>query len=504
MKKLSLLLFGLLFLLFACSEKDSPQDNNTKDEEPVADEISWSGNTQYNTYINNGLINNAADPGVFRDDDGVYYLYHTGKGFKVYSSLDLVNWTYIGKVMPNYAWADEGFWAPEVFKKDNLYYLTYTAKVSGLNMEIGLAVSSSPEGPFVDLANHSFHKNANGYAIIDSHFLFDDDGKVYLYYDGTIDPNAAKISRQIRVIEVKSDLSGTIGEPVGLAQPEQEWEFSPTADQYWNEGTWTFKRNNTYYLMYSANCYCNKKYSVGYATSNSPKGPFVKCADNPILNYTPQPEAVSGPGHHSVVMSPDDEEIIIIYHSHMDIVAGGGERMINIDRMGFRDDGSIYVNGPTITPQLYPSSKTEKYVSIEQNATISSTYTKSGYKTSYLKDGAFSLYYHLSRYEWVSDYSGDEVSIDFKWNEKQRIREIWLYNSIKDNRKAAKARFVFGDDSEVENIVMKNIPGEATIIHLDNIVKTDSFRLYLKTGSSYNEIAISEVRIFSDEVPLTN
>jgi hypothetical protein len=50
-------------------------------------------------------------------------------------------------------------------------------------------------------------------------------------------------------------------------------------------------------------------------------------------------------------------ELFIVYHIHTDPQNPSGDRQVCIDRMGFREDGSLYVTGPTQTPQLIPSSK---------------------------------------------------------------------------------------------------------------------------------------------------
>jgi len=36
-------------------------------------------------------------------------------------------------------------------------------------------------------------------------------------------------------------------------------------------------------MMYSANFFGGKNYAVGYATSKSPLGPFIKAGNNPVL-----------------------------------------------------------------------------------------------------------------------------------------------------------------------------------------------------------------------------
>ena len=44
------------------------------------------------------------------------------------------------------------------------------------------------------------------------------------------------------------------------------------------------KHKGTYYLMYSGTGADSPNYGIGYATSKSPTGPFVKYAGNPIAH----------------------------------------------------------------------------------------------------------------------------------------------------------------------------------------------------------------------------
>lgn len=78
-----------------------------------------------------------ADPTIFRDTDGTYYLYGTGaqsdKGFYVYLSKDLKEWSGpVGKengfcLTSNTSFGTTGFWAPQVAKRGDTYYMFYTA-----------------------------------------------------------------------------------------------------------------------------------------------------------------------------------------------------------------------------------------------------------------------------------------------------------------------------------------------------------------------------------------
>jgi beta-xylosidase len=115
------------------------------------------------------------------------------------------------------------------------------------------------------------------------------------------------------------------------------------------------KHGSTYFLMYSAGGpYTSPNYAIGYATASSPLGPWTKHAQ-PLLQRTAD---VSGPGHHSIVASPDGKELFCVYHTQT-WLAGGHGRQLAIDRFRFVDDGGgrprLEVAGPTRAPQRLPS-----------------------------------------------------------------------------------------------------------------------------------------------------
>jgi len=143
-------------------------------------------------------------------------------------------------------------------------------------------------------------------------------------------------------------------EPVLCLYPSQEWEGINSMWARSNEGMTVFKNDNIYYMTYSANHYQDPNYGIGFATSHKPLGMWNKSKENPILKND-IPDGVSGPGHNSIIKSPDNKEWFIIYHSHASTTNPGHLRILNIDRMLFMEDSNIKVVGPTRTPQLYPS-----------------------------------------------------------------------------------------------------------------------------------------------------
>lgn len=342
------------------------------------------GNQPKVTY-QNPLNVKFGDPYVLLASDGRYYMYGTGgvkDGFGCYVSDDLVNWEYKGAVYKGNtpeSWAVSSFWAPEVYEKDGKFYMFFSAdwRVNPdkelENFLIGVAVSDSPTGPFVEMSDRPLFDP--GYPIIDANVFFDDDGRCYLYfsrccYKHPVESEIADWARKegmfdeieeswVYGIEITPDFTGVIGEPVLLLRPpvamddkQAEWESrsvtSGEVNRRWTEGSFLIKRDGTYYMMYSANFFGGENYAVGYATSASPLGPFVKSPDNPVLEKnTSEGGIVTGVGHNSITWSRDGKQLYCVYHGRTE--ATGKERVVFIDKMEIKD-GVLKVEGPTTDP----------------------------------------------------------------------------------------------------------------------------------------------------------
>lgn len=259
------------------------------------------------------------DPFVLSASDGKYYMYGTGgveKGFAAYSSDNLVDWHFEGEVysgnQPN-SWTEKNYWAPEVYEIDSKYYMFFSAdwKVNPTNelenFRIGVAVSESPTGPFIEVSDKPLFDP--GYPIIDANILKHND-KTYLYYSRCcykhpVESEIADWAREKEMfdeieeswvygVEISNDFKEVIGEPVLLLQPpysmsdsQTEWESrsvtSGEVNRRWTEGSFAFEHDGKIYMMYSANYFGGEHYAVGYAVSDNPLGPFVKASNNPVL-----------------------------------------------------------------------------------------------------------------------------------------------------------------------------------------------------------------------------
>ncbi len=241
-----------------------------------------------------------ADPFILLHN-GTYYAYGTASadGIEVYQSQDMKLWKKEKALALNKSnsWGDRWFWAPEVYyvESKNKFYMYYS-----VDEHIAVATSDSPIGPFVQAIKEPMLSDK----AIDNSLLIDDDGQAYLYF--TRFNNGSRIWVAKLYDDMVTINQSTMKECFGVSQ---NWE---TARGTINEAPQAIKHNDVYYLTYSANNYESEFYGVGYATSNSPTGPWVKYENNPILQ---KPKDLEGVGH-SGIFKDTAGNLKIVYHAH--------------------------------------------------------------------------------------------------------------------------------------------------------------------------------------------
>lgn len=250
-----------------------------------------------------------ADPAIFCDK-GTYYLYGTGgdsdTGFLVYTSEDLKKWKGPSGVSDGYAlkkgdtYGSTGFWAPQIFRYKNKYYMAYTA-----DEFIAIASADSPLGPF---RQDQLYRLPAEVKQIDPYVFFDDDGKIYLYHVRLTKGN------RLFVAELNEDLTaikdGTLTECISA---QKEWENTQHSDWPVAEGPTVIKQDGIYYFFYSCNDFRNIDYAVGYATSDSPYGPWEKQQGDPIISR--QLLKHNGTGHGDLFIDTDNH-LRYVFHTH--------------------------------------------------------------------------------------------------------------------------------------------------------------------------------------------
>ena len=330
----------------------------TKDEmEKMQQKWGYVLNRSYTGQGNPILPGFHADPEVlYSNKTGKYYIYSTTDGkpgwggykYYVYSSSDLKEWKNEGVALDaksdQISWANGNLWAPaaiEVKQKNGSYkyYLYFSARPNDNGRkQMGVAVSDSPTGPFVDLGQPLLAKNhpgCNGQLIDVDVFMDPVSKKPYLYWGNgfmagaELEPNMTKIK----------DETVTVMTPKG----------GSLRDYAYREAPYVFYRNGLYYFMWSVDDTGAANYHVAYGTSKSPLGPIEVAKDPIVLIQDPQHE-IYGTAHNSVIQKPGTDEWYIVYHRiNKDYIhfQPGVHREVCIDKLEFNADGTIKRVVPT-------------------------------------------------------------------------------------------------------------------------------------------------------------
>ncbi|PHN02701.1 glycoside hydrolase family 43 protein [Flavilitoribacter nigricans] len=252
-----------------------------------------------------------ADPTIF-EEDGTYYLTGTKNreplGFAVLQSRDLRYWKspsadtlHMILRRGDHTYGSQGFWAPQILRQNGQYYLTHTA-----NEQTVLTQSDALLGPYRQQDVRPIDDSEKN---IDSYLFRDEDGTFYLYH--------VRFDRGNYLWVAEFDLTTGRIKPETLrkcfAQTEP-WEATPNfpSDPIL-EGPTVLLMRGKYYLFYSANHFRNIDYAVGYATADSPYGPWEKHPGSPIIYRSIVGE--NGSGHGDVFTGPD-EQLYYVYHVH--------------------------------------------------------------------------------------------------------------------------------------------------------------------------------------------
>ena len=142
-----------------------------------------------------------------RDEKGLRKAYLQQTFMDAFSSPDLVHWTKHPHVLDvkNVPWAAYAVWAPSVIELKGKYYIFFGAndiqKDETTAGGIGVAVSDSPGGPFVDaLGKPLIGAFYNGAQPIDPFVYQDDDGRIYLYYSGQGHCNVVGLTADLKAV----------------------------------------------------------------------------------------------------------------------------------------------------------------------------------------------------------------------------------------------------------------------------------------------------------------
>lgn len=300
--------------------------------------------------VNTKFSGNPIVHGRYADPEGIifgkeYWIYPTYSDvyekqvfLDAFSSKDLITWEKHSSVIDTsiVKWAHKAIWAPSVIEKENKYYFFFSANdlqrpggpmwdakdSSSHTGGIGIAVADFPGGPYKDYLGKpliaDFHNDAQP---IDQFAFRDKDGSHYLIYGGWGHCNIAKLNKEF----------------TGFIPFEDGKVFREITPKDYVEGPFMFIRNGKYYFMWSEGGWGGPNYSVAYAISDNPAGPFTRIGK--VLQQ--DKEVATGAGHHSVIQIPGEDKWYIVYHRRPIGQTARDFRVVCIDRMYFDEEGFI-------------------------------------------------------------------------------------------------------------------------------------------------------------------
>ena len=299
-----------------------------------------------------------ADPYVLKHGNR-YYAYGTvalaGRTFPGLTSENLVDWKPLGDLLEPLAEDALWYWAPEVAHRDGGFHMYYSAGAEeGEGHRLRLAVGEEPVGPFRDTGTLV---DPDEPFTIDAHPFRDDDGAWYLFFCRDF-LDAERPGTGI-VVDRLDEVGRVAGSKQTVVRPFADWNlfaarrtwYGRTWDWYTVEGPFVLKRGGRYFCFFSGGAWREPNYGVSYAIAGHPLDTWVvPDVQRPTILHT-VPEQVVGPGHASLVKSPNGEEDWIVYHAWP---PDGTARLMRIDRLEWTPEGPRS-DGPSVDPRPRPA-----------------------------------------------------------------------------------------------------------------------------------------------------
>lgn len=292
-------------------------------------------------------------------DGGTFY---TMNDWKCYSTKDMVNWTDHGTVLDfkSFTWADTKdprAWAPQCVERDGKFYMYVPIHKAGGGMDIGVGVSDSPTGPFVDAIGAPLIDNGS-WDNIDPTVFVDNDGQAYLYFGNP----------KLMYVKLNEDMLSydeSIGKKGIMYVDMTEDAFGEKADSNhktsYGEAPWFYRRGDLYYMLYAGFTPKGGAEHLAYSTSDSPEGPWeyrgifmpTQTIGNTGTCYTNHPGVVDFMGRS-----------YMFYHNQA--LPGGGSyhRSVCVEEFTYNEDGTLpemtmTKEGPDAVSELDPYVRTE-------------------------------------------------------------------------------------------------------------------------------------------------
>ena len=266
-----------------------------------------------------------------RDEAAVGQAAYIMNEWRVFSTCDMKNWTDHGAPLQAsaFTWAKGSAWAADVVKRNGKYYFYAPVDHKTIpGFSIGVAVSDSPTGPFVDargsalITNDMTTQTSITWDDIDPGVFVDPGGQAYLYWGNTVLKYAKLKDNMI-------ELDGPIVTVSGI--------------DAFTEAPYLHLRNGIYYLSYAHRF----PEDLAYLTGPSPTGPWTY--RGVIMNANSGVKTI-----HQAIIEFNNKSYVF-YHNAALPTGGEHRRSVAVEELRYNADGSIQFieqspNGPEANP----------------------------------------------------------------------------------------------------------------------------------------------------------
>lgn len=271
---------------------------------------------------------------LFTDHDEDDAQYFKMKDWMLYSTTDMVNWTFRGVPMSTatFKWAKQGdnAWASQAIERDGKWYWYVAAEDTVKHLHgVGVAVADRPEGPYSDPLGHPLVPGDWGF--IDPSVFVDDDGQAYLFW-GNNGLWYAKLGRDMvslasEIVKVDTEDATAFGPKVMKHDYQLNKRIPKTG---FEEAPWVYKRGGVYYMEYAAG---GVPEHWAYATATNINGPWTyrgRIMDEAPESFTIHGGSIEFKGRH-----------FMFYHDGRLPNGGGFRRSTSVEEFTRGADGSI-------------------------------------------------------------------------------------------------------------------------------------------------------------------
>ena len=184
------------------------------------------------------------------EDDATYFKMND---WQVFSTEDMVNWTYLGTPISTetFKWAYHGdrAWAAQAIERNGKWYWYVCLNDANKKDVLAVAVADDPQGPYVDAIGAPL---ATGFAFIDPTVMIDKDGRAYLFWG-----NKGLWYGELNddMISFKDGFKEVPGfhDPKCFGPQKMKMNWAKGKEELmvgFEEGPWVSRRSDLYYLTY--------------------------------------------------------------------------------------------------------------------------------------------------------------------------------------------------------------------------------------------------------------